>query len=84
LLVLSFVIFFALFFTVFIGFIINFGFPLNILLNSLGYSYLADVVDAYSLCSLIEIAFDCISDTAYPVIENISEILATSWLTALL
>lgn len=76
--VLSLVLSFTVLFTAFlIGFIINLGFPLNLLLYSLGYSDLAEVVETYSLCSLVEMVFDYISNAVYPVVENVNEVLAS-------
>jgi len=50
-----------LFFALFVSFSVNTGFPLNLILHSIGYEELAEIVETYSLVELISTAFDRIS-----------------------
>jgi ferrous iron transport protein B len=55
-----------------LAFIINTGFPLNVILDSIGYSELAEAVENYSVGGLMESFFDWLSDQVYNVMgENI-------------
>ncbi len=66
-----------LFGTLFMAFAINTGFPLNLVFHMLGYESLAEAVETYSLGSLLNTAFDCLSSIAYSALENVNPVLAS-------
>ncbi|ADI31936.1 ferrous iron transport protein B [Staphylothermus hellenicus] len=58
-------------FTIFIlAFTINTGFPLNIILDSMGYPDLASAVEEYSIGGLMESGFDYLSNTLYEILGD--------------
>lgn len=54
-------------------FILNTGFPLNLLLESMGYSGLAEVVEKYSLGGIMEAFFEFLASTLSPWLEGYPE-----------
>jgi len=50
-----------LFFTLFLAFTVNTGFPMNVLMSSLGYGAVAELLESYSLTGLLSLIFDSIS-----------------------
>ena len=64
---LSFMILLAVFV---LAFTINTGFPLNLVLEELGYSGLAEAVEEYSIGGLIETGFSALSDYLYSVLGS--------------
>ncbi len=63
----------------FLAFAINTGFPLNIVLDSMGLSEAARVIEEFSFSGLLSTAFSALSDYARTILED----LAPAWLVSL-
>jgi ferrous iron transport protein B len=69
-----------LFVAFFIVFAINTGFPLNVILDWLGYHHAAELVENYSLSGLLSAAFDWLSSVTSTALTG----RAPDWLVSLL
>ncbi|MCS7118860.1 MAG: ferrous iron transport protein B [Archaeoglobaceae archaeon] len=66
-----------LFFALFISFSINTGFPLNLMVEFMGFRDFADIIEGYSLVGIISMFFDSISSI---LDENLPESFLTNLL----
>jgi len=53
----------VIFLTMFAAFSINIGFPLNVILESIGYQDIASMLEEYSLVSILDLVFGTLLDT---------------------
>ena len=70
-----------LFLIFFIVFAINTGFPLNLILRTIGLTGLAEYVETYNIAGILELLFDYLSDIS-EIVLNIFH--APLWLTSLI